>query len=187
MDNSKIKKLGHKVGDKLVHSDNIVFTFLRSIVSSQAASWADIGLSLLLVALGVSPWLATPAGAILGGIVNCCLNYKYTFHAHDVSRRAVAVKYSMVWFGSLTLNTVGTSLLTMLLDKSSLLTTLGFTNLGNYAAARLFVSLMVSWFWNFLLQRNFVYKPSKFDPTAIKIADFFIGKKKNKETIPQDI
>ncbi len=165
----------------MVHSDNIVYTLLRSVFSSQAASWIDLGSSCLLVHLKVSPWLATPVGGVLGGIVNCCLNYKYTFHAHDVSPRAVAVKYALVWVGSLTLNTVGTSLLTMMLDHTNILANLGFTDLGNFAAARLFVSLMVSWFWNFLLQRNFVYRPSRFDPTAIKIATLFTGKEKHKE------
>ncbi len=178
---SKIKQIGHKVGDKLVHSDNIVYTFLRSVFSSQAASWIDLGTGTLLTYWKVSPWLATPVGAVLGGIVNCCLNYKSTFHAHDVEPRAVAVKYALVWFGSLTLNTVGTSLLTILLDHTDILTDLGFTDLGNFAAARLFVSLMVSWFWNFLLQRNFVYRPSRFDPTALKIARLFAGKEKHKE------
>lgn len=174
----KIKNAGKKVGDKLVNSDNLVFTFLRSIVSSQAASWVDLGASVLLVALSVSSWIATPIGAVLGGIVNCCLNYKYTFHAQNVSPKAVAVKYAMVWFGSLTLNTVGTSLLTMVLDQWQLLESLGFTNVGNFAAARLVVSLLVSWFWNFLLQRYFVYRTSSFDPKAIEIADFFLPKKK---------
>ena len=49
---------------------------------------------------------------------------------------------------------------------------------GYYAAARLFVSLIVSWFWNFALQRYFVYRDSRFDPYAIAVAER-VGLKKN--------
>lgn len=174
----RIKQFGRSVSHKLVNSDNLVFTFLRSVVSSQAASWVDLGTSVLLVWIGLSSWIATPVGAVLGGIVNCCLNYKYTFHAQGVSPRAVAVKYAMVWFGSLTLNTVGTSLLAMLLDHWGILGAMGFTDLGNFATARLVVSLLVSWFWNFLLQRNFVYKQTAFDPRAIAVADILTARGK---------
>jgi hypothetical protein len=61
--------------------------------------------------------------------------------------------------------------LATILDRWHLLETLGFTNVGSYAAARIIVSLLVSWFWNFLLQKNFVYRASKFDPYAIKLVD----------------
>ncbi len=168
-----------KVVDKLMNGKGI-FTFLRSSVSSQIASWIDMGSSITLVACGVSKWLATPVGAVLGGIVNCCINYKFTFQAKNCSVKAVALKYIMIWLGSVTLNTVGTSVLATVLDRWHLLETIGFTSVGSYAAARLIVSLLVSWFWNFLLQKNFVYVPSKFDPYAIKVVDFVTFKKQTK-------
>lgn len=151
-----------KVGKKLLEGGGI-FTFLRSIVSSQVASWVDLGTGIILVACGVSAWLATPVGAILGGVINCIINFHFTFRAKGVSVPAVAVKYFMVWTGSLTLNTVGTALLAQLLDGWPILESLGFTNVGSYTAARLIVSLLVSWFWNFLLQKYFVYRPRRFD------------------------
>lgn len=147
-----------KIKDKLLKGGG-VFTFLRSIVSSQVASWIDLGTGILLVAIGFSDWIATPIGAVMGGIVNCIINYRFTFRAQGISKRAVAVKYIMIWVGSLTLNTVGTSAL----DQWNLLERLGFTDVGNYAVARVVVSLLVSWFWNFVMQKNFVYKPRRFD------------------------
>lgn len=64
-----------------------------------------------------------------------------------------------------------------LLSKWQWLLSLGFTADGIFAAARLVASLAVSWAWNFVLQRNFVYRPSKFDPWAIRFVNLFIPKK----------
>ncbi len=160
----------NKLIDKMERGGG-AFMFLRSIVSSQIASWIDMGSSIGLVALGASPWLATPMGAVMGGVVNCCINYKFTFRATNCSKRAVALKYLMVWVGSLIFNTVGTSLLAAALDRWHLLEALGFTNVGSFAVARVVVSLLVSWFWNYIMQKNFVYRPVRFDATAVRIVD----------------
>lgn len=162
--------LFNKISDKVIRGGGI-FMFLRSSMSSQVASWADLGSSIGLVALGVSKWVATPVGAVIGGVVNCLINYRFTFRANkQCSLRSVAVKYVMIWIGSVVFNTVGTSLLADLLDRWHLLEMLGFTNVGSFAAARLIVSLVVSLAWNYLMQKNFVYRPTRFDPTAESIS-----------------
>lgn len=149
-----------------------VFTFIRSSMSSQVASWIDMGSSIALVAMGVSEWFATPIGAVLGGTVNCCINYKFTFRAGDCPVKAVAVKYLLIWLGSVLFNTVGTTLLANVLDNWHILESIGFTNVGSFAAARLLVSLVVSLAWNFLMQKYFVYRRrEKFDPYAVKFVD----------------
>lgn len=167
--NRKAPSLGQRVLHKLLHSDSVVFTFLRSIVSSQAASWVDLGLGFLLFhCLGFEPWLATAMGAICGGVVNCAINYRFTFHAQDCPVAAVVVKYAMVWCGSLALNALGTQGLYWLLGQWHWLESIGFRPDGYYAAARLTVSLLVSWFWNFVLQRCFVYRPHpRFDGAVV--------------------
>lgn len=169
-----------KVGNKVLHSDNIVFTFLRSIVSSQAGSWVDLGSRMLfysLIFVGMDPFyrsnISVAIGAVLGGVVNCIINYKFTFHADGQSVKAVSVKYFMVWIGSLLLNMYGTTFLARPLSKWHLLQSWGFTEDGIFATSTLIVSLLVSWFWNFLLQRRFVYRPNGFDKTAIKIVNIF--------------
>lgn len=159
---------------KFLKSDNIFFTFLRSSVSSQISSWTDMAVSFALFAwVNLLPWLATACGAIAGGIVNCVVGYKFTYHADDVSKRAVMVKFILVWVGSLVLNTWGTDACYYLLQKWHWLESIGFKPDGYFAAARLAVSLAVSLAWNFVLQRNFVFRPNRFDPVAIKIVDFF--------------
>lgn len=161
-------KLG-SAKEKLLHGNGI-FMFLRSSVSSQIASWVDLGLGFILFSLaGLYPWLATGIGAVAGGIINCCINYKFTFHAKGVSPHAVAIKYIMVWTGSLLLNTYGTSAVYHLMRDTSIFNILGFTEDGCYATARISVSLIVSLAWNFLLQRYFVYRRVGFDSTIDKV------------------
>lgn len=158
-----------KIKDKMLNGGGL-FMFLRSSVSSQIASWIDLGLGFVLFSwVGLYAWLATAIGAVAGGVVNCCINYRFTFHAQGVSARCVAVKYLMIWTGSLLFNTYGTQLLYELLHKSSLFDMLGFTDDGCYAAARITVSLVVSLAWNFLMQRYFVYRSVPFDRTINKI------------------
>lgn len=167
-----------KVGDKVLHSNNIFFTFLRSIVSSQAGSWVDLGARMLFFSLIFVEMdqfyrsnLSVAIGAIMGGIVNCIINYKFTFHADGQSVKAVSVKYFMVWIGSLLLNMYGTTFLARPLSKWHLLQSWGFTEDAIFATSTLIVSLLVSWFWNFLLQRRFVYRPNRFDRIAIRAID----------------
>lgn len=173
--------------NKLLHSDNIVFTFLRSFVSSQAGSWVDLGSRMLfysIILVGVDQFyrsnISVAIGAILGGVVNCILNYKFTFHATGQSVKATVVKYIMVWTGSLLLNMYGTTFLARPLSKWHLLQSWGFTESGIFATSTLTVALLVSWFWNFLLQRRFVFRPNKFDPYAIRFVNFFDRRPKTK-------
>lgn len=153
--------------DKVLHSNNLIFTFLRSIVSSQAASIIDLALGFVLFSwCGLDAFVSTAIGAVAGGAVNCAINYKFTFHADGCPWAAVIIKYAMVWIGSLLLNSFGTAWLTSAFENWHLLAVLGVTTKGCYAAARIIVSLLVSWFWNFLLQRYFVYVPTRFDKYA---------------------
>lgn len=170
------------VKNKILKSDKLFFTFLRSIVSSQAASWVDIGMGIILFSFfGVSNIIATALGAISGGIINCLINYKFTFHADGCSWRAVIVKYALVWIGSLCLNTFGTDLLYVWMSSWTWLEDIGFARVGFYSVARIITSLLVSWMWNFLLQRYFVYRPTRFDNTIIGITCIVFPQKKDKQ------
>lgn len=167
-----------RIADKFMHGKGI-FTFLRSSLSSQIASWTDMGVAFLLFAwvlrfLGVDPlrqFIATAVGLVVGGVVNCCINYKFTFRAENCSVKAVAVKYFLIWGGSFVLNLVGTTVLTHVLQSVTWLQTIGVKSDGIFAFSRLSVSLVVSLAWNFLLQKNFVYVPTRFDRHAIRVVD----------------
>lgn len=172
--NEKVKK----IGSDILNSNDLVFTFIRSAGVAQFASWVDLGTSFVLFAFAhFSPWVSTALGALAGGIINCILNYRFTFHAQTCPWKAVVVKYFIVWVGSLLLNSFGTQFLYYGLMHWPWLETLGFKTDGYFAAARLIVSGVVSLGWNFLLQRSFVYQNRKFDKYAIAFMDFFSGKK----------
>lgn len=164
------------IGDiktKVLKSDAVGFEFLRSIVSSQAASWIDMLISFAFFAwLGIPPWLATLCGAFAGGVTNCVINYKFTFHASGLPWKAVALKYFLVWMGSVLFNSLGTEVFYRLLVNWDWLRGIVDSADAIFAAVRLLVSLVVSLAWNFVMQRNFVYRASRFDPTAIAVMDF---------------
>lgn len=173
-----------RAGSKLLNSNSLFTTFLRSVVSSQTASWVDLGLCFVLFSwVGMTAWSSTALGAVAGGVVNCIINYKFTFHADGCSWRAVIVKYIIIWLGSLALNSLGTQLLYDLIKDWDWLEEIGFKKDGYFAAARLFVSLLVSWCWNFVLQRNFVYRRTRFDRYAISFVNFIT---RYKEPAPYD-
>ena len=106
------------------------FMFLRAQLSAQMATIADFLVTILLVRLFEVYYVyATLAGAVYGGIVNCVINYKWTFKSTG-KKTNVAVKFILVWVCSIWLNTWGT-----------------------YA-----VAVIVALFWNYNMHRFFVYR-----------------------------
>ena len=104
-----------EIKDKVVNGGGL-FTFLRSSMSSQIASWIDMGTRFIFfsfILASLEPFyrsnLSVAIGAIIGGVVNCCINYRFTFHASGQNVKAVIVKYFLVWVGSLLLNMYGTT------------------------------------------------------------------------------
>lgn len=137
---------------------------LKAMATSQVSAWADFCTSFVTFAwIGFSGGDAAAAGAIAGGIVNCTLNYRWTFRGSQCPVTNVIIKYFMVWVGSLLLNSYGTEFLTELFLDSSTLTLWGISRNLRFTVARLTVSLVVSIFWNLLLQRTFVYRYVRFD------------------------
>ena len=62
------------------------FMFLRAQLSAQMATIADFLVTILLVRLFEVYYVyATLAGAVYGGIVNCVINYKWTFKSTGLS------------------------------------------------------------------------------------------------------
>lgn len=158
------------VGEKLLKSNSLITTYLRSIVSSQCASWADYIVCFALFSLaGLPPFWATAAGAFCGGVINCIINYKFTFRAEGCDWRAVVVKYAFVWLGSLLLNSFGTEYFYAWTATWQWPAQLGISTDVVFIASRLFISLMVSWFWNFALQRYVVYRPIGLDKYILRL------------------
>lgn len=174
------KKPIARLADKFLHSKSGFITFLRSSVSSQIASWTDMGVCFAFYAwvfsfMGTAPmrsFLATAIGLVVGGVVNCIINYRFTFRSDHCPIKAVAVKYFLIWGGSFILNLAGTTLLDQLLQSWEQVHLIPWVKPdGIFAVARLSVSLAVSLAWNFLMQKNFVYVSTRFDPYAVRFVD----------------
>lgn len=169
-----------RAADKIVNGEG-VFTLIRAGLTSQLSSWTDMAASFVFYAwvffpLGRDPlrsFLATAIGLILGGIVNSVVNYKFTFRSEHCAVKAVAVKFFLIWAGSFLLNLGGTTGLDHVLQHWETILRIDWIKPdGIFAFARLSVSLVVSIFWNFLLQKNFVYRSTRFDPYAIRFVDW---------------
>ena len=126
---------------------NILKQFGLATVSSWVATALDFGLTALLASgLGVWYVAATTIGAVAGGVFNCAVNYRWVFHRPGLDPRTVAVRYALVWMGSILLNTGGTCLL---------------TEWGHlpYIISKAITAILIACCWNFLLQRHYVYRP----------------------------
>ena len=146
-----------------------LFVFLRAQLSAQLATISDF-----LITLGVFYFLpmryiyATFIGAVCGGILNCIVNYEWTFKADSLSKRGVALKYLMVWGGSIALNTWGTYYLTGWMHRGNLFNFLfGFLGEYRFMVAKGITAFWVACVWNYYLQAYFVYRP--------------IGRKRNRD------
>lgn len=154
-----MKQWAKKAKKAVVHNDG-VFMFLRAQMASQVASITDFTSTIIShYVFGVFYVYASFIGSVLGGVVNCLVNYKFTFRSKDVQKRHVALKYSFVWIGSIFLNTYGTYLGTELLREfPPLQSLLGQFVDDVFVGVKAIVSLIVGFVWNYNMQRYFVYR-----------------------------
>ena len=145
---------------KAISAKGGVFTFLRAQLSSQLASITDFVVTILLAnVFNLYYVVATFTGSVCGGVANCVVNYRWTFKAMDVKKRYIAVRYLIVWGGSIFFNTSGTYIMTELLKKIPWLMRLSnlfFENI--FIIPKIVVSLFVGFVWNYNMHRYFVYK-----------------------------
>ncbi len=147
--------------NKYVHSK---IWILKAGITSQLSAWFDFAISYIAFRYwGLDSGLSASLGAISGGIVNCTMNYKWTFKSSGASPVSVGVKYAIVWIGSLLLNTFGTKFLFLLLDGNTILDAYNVPANIRFSIARLTIALLVSLIWNLYLQRVFVYRAGIFD------------------------
>ncbi len=120
--------------------------FTKAQASAIIATTIDFLLSLFAYEVcGINYVVSSFIGALSGGIVNCVVNYRWVFGSDGQHKRYVALKYLIVWTGSIVLNTAGTYLLTELT--------------GSYFIwSKAVVSVVVAFLWNYQMQRFFVYR-----------------------------
>ncbi len=124
-----------------------LWTFCKAQATAQVATAVDFVVTLLMAeAVGLWYVWSSFLGALTGGIVNCTMNYRWVFdHTNDLKKRSIAWRYSLVWAGSIFLNTMGTFILTELSGTYFLF-------------AKIAMAVTVALLWNYQLQRRFVFK-----------------------------
>lgn len=128
--------------------------FLEAQTSSLLSTLSDFALTATLVEFtGLWYVYATTFGSILGGCVNAVINYEWAFRGTSQRKRTIFYRYVMVWFGSLALNTGGTTLVANIISHDG--TEKGFDTV---MVSKTIVAILVAVFWNFLMQKKFVYK-----------------------------
>lgn len=123
-------------------------------ISAFAATAADFGLMSFLVSEGlVSASLATALGCLLGGVINFTLNRWWTFGS-TARPTLQALRYTIVSVSSALLNSGGVALALLL-------------PIPDYRIGWVVVRGVVFLFWNFPLQRDYVYGRTSEDKPAV--------------------
>lgn len=137
-----------------------IFMFIRAQFSSQIASVTDFLVTILLAKFTALYYVyATFIGSVCGGIINCVVNYKWTFKSTECNKLYITLKYILVWIGSILLNTWGTYLMTEALGKIPWVRDTLSHYFGDYFLfSKVVVSLLVGFLWNYNMQRVFVYR-----------------------------
>ena len=163
--------------------------FMRAQISSQLATYSDnltaFGLkktmdflhikTVSIFSFSIGAYiLATIVGQIIGGAINCIINYRWTFKAFEMKKKHIVFKFIAVWIGSLILNTIGTYFLTELLLHTAGTRQIFPHNDDIFIFTKLFIAVLVGFVWNYNMHRRFVYK-------NINIRKFFHPDNKHSE------
>ncbi|MCW3106075.1 MAG: GtrA family protein [Segetibacter sp.] len=123
-----------------------MLTFLKANISSSIASFFDYLVTIFLVTFfRVDVVIASTTGTLFGGILNFLIGRTWVFQSRKRKVHQQAMRYGIVWTGNLFLNTSGMYILTKLLKV-------------HYVVAKLFVSLIVGFGYNYVLQKKYVFK-----------------------------
>lgn len=128
--------------------------FLEAQTSSLLSTAVDFAVTAVLVEFcGMWYVYATTIGAICGGSINCIINYNWAFHGTEQRKRDIFYRYLLVWAGSIALNTGGTTLFANIVSHDGTAKAFGLV-----MESKTIVAVLVAFFWNFPMQKHFVYK-----------------------------
>jgi len=123
-----------------------MITFSKAQLVSLLASGVDFLVTYALVQGLDAPKVAGSAtGSICGGVTHFSISRNWVFSAQESKWTAQLTRYILVWIGNLILNVSGFYLLTH------------FTTM-NYLLAKIIVSIGVAVFYNYVLQKRYVFK-----------------------------
>lgn len=129
-----------------------VIEFGKAQISAAVATAFDFMTSLVAFTLLHHVAIGTAMGAVTGGMVNCSINYYWTFKDTERSKRSVMWRYVLVWIGSVVLNTTGTEYMVKFCNLWM------NTNVTLAMTAKAVVAIAVGVTWNYMMQKKFVYK-----------------------------
>lgn len=120
--------------------------FLKANVASLTASFLDYVVTICLVSFfHVEVVKASMIGTICGGILNFFIGRNWVFVSKRRKVHQQALRYAWVWVGNLMLNTGGMFILTRI-------------SAAHYVIWKIVVSLLVGFFYNYMLQKKYVFK-----------------------------
>jgi putative flippase GtrA len=120
--------------------------FIKAQASSLTATAVDFLLTIFLTeVMGVWYAAANVAGVVSGGFVNFYINRDWVFNGREDALRSQVFRYITVWCGNFLLNALGVWLLTQYAQC-------------NYVLSKIVISLLVGWSYNYVLQKNYVFK-----------------------------
>jgi len=121
-------------------------TFFKANLASVIASACDYLVTIMAVQLlGMDVVVAGITGTITGGIINFWIGRQWVFSAVESKAHRQAVRYGIVWLGNLLLNATGMYVFTKLAGLY-------------YMTAKIITSLVVAIFYNYPLQKRYVFK-----------------------------
>ena len=123
-----------------------MITFTKAQIASLLATGLDFLLTILLVwAFGWPKLTASIAGTLCGGIAHFLISRNWVFRAQEQKWSRQVNRYLLVWTGNLMLNV-------------SLFYCLNHYLGINYVLAKVVIATSIAVFYNYTLQKRFVFK-----------------------------
>ncbi|ALI99797.1 GtrA family protein [Rufibacter tibetensis] len=123
-----------------------MLTFLKAQTASVGATVVDFVVTVLAVEFfGLWYVMANLIGTVSGGITHFALGRTWVFHSENPNVKAQAIRYFLIWNGSLVLNAVGIFLITHYSGIS-------------YIISKVITSIVVGIGYNYVMQKSFVFK-----------------------------
>ncbi len=119
--------------------------FIKAQVASFLSTIVDFGITIFLTeACGIWYLLSTSTGSVAGGITNFLIGRKWVFKVAQLPPGSQVIRYMLVWGVSILLNISGVYLL---------------THIGrlNYLLSKTLTAVIIGIFFNYLLQKQFVF------------------------------
>jgi putative flippase GtrA len=125
----------------------ISFTFKKAQIASVLATAVDFLVMRLIVQIAGLPYVvpASAIGTVLGGITHFLVSRGWVFRAGEGRWKVHLGKYLLVWTGNLLLSV---SVLYLLTHYTSI----------NYLVAKIGIAIGLAVFYNYVLQKKFVFK-----------------------------